>query len=240
MDSPKGTTDRLTRALGRGSLATAVHRRATARPKVALAITALGLFGVRSWRRRNQHGKGQASPLHLTASTTVNKDPQEVYAFWRDLENLPTFMLHLQSVTKTSDGRWHWVANAPVKSSVAWEAEMTGDEPGRRISWRSLPGADIDNSGTVHFAPAPDGKGTEVRVVLHYGVPGGRLGRAVAMLLGEEPGQQVRDDLRRFKQVLETGDIVRSDALPHGTDARHQLLQRDAKPKKDSNGRSHR
>ena len=117
---------------------------------------------------------------------------------------------------------------------------MTGDEPGRRISWKSLPGADVDNSGTVHFAPAPDGAGTEVRVVLHYGVPGGRAGRLLAKLLGEEPEQQVRDDLRRFKQVMETGDVVRSNGLPHGTDARHQMLQRAARPMSGRAARSSR
>src|SRR6186713_2242461 len=139
----KRTADRLTRKPS--------HRRRSATIRWVAAVSALGL-GVRRWRR-NQHTKGRPGPLHLVASTTVNRGPEDTYAFWRDFENLPRFMLHLKSVTRMPDGRWRWVANAPVKGSVAWEAEMTGDEPGRRISWRSLPGADIDNSGTVHFAP---------------------------------------------------------------------------------------
>jgi uncharacterized membrane protein len=206
------------------------QRRATAAFGTVLGLTALDVVAATQVMRGNQHGKGRPGPLELRASITVNRPPEAVYRFWRDLQNLPSFMLHLQSVTETQDGLSQWVANAPIKSSVRWEAELTGDEPGERISWRSLPGGDVDNSGTVHFAPAPGDRGTEVKVVMHYDVPGGRLGRAVAKLLGEEPGQQVRDDLRRFKQVMETGDIVRSDALPRGTEAGHQFLQRKAQP----------
>lgn len=186
----------------------------------------------RSGRRGQQHGRGRPGPMELQATVTVNKAPEETYSYWRDFTNLPTFMLHLRSVTPTGAGgtRSRWEANAPLGRSVTWEAEMTGDEPGRRISWKSLPGSRINNAGTVHFAAAPGDRGTEVKVVLHYDLPGGRLGQTVAKLLGEEPEQQVRDDLRRFKQVLETGDVVRSDGLPHGTDARFQLAQRPAQP----------
>ncbi|UMG94815.1 SRPBCC family protein [Nocardioides sp. TF02-7] len=174
-----------------------------------------------------QHGRGRPGPLELQASVTVNRSPEDVYAFWRSLENLPRFMLHLQTVEDLGGGRSRWRANAPLRRrSVGWEAEITSEEPGRRLAWKSLPGADVDNAGTVHFGPTPDGRGTEVKVVLHYDVPGGRVGRAVARLLGENPVQQVRDDLRRFKQVMETGDVVRTEALPEGTDARHQVLQR--------------
>lgn len=213
--------------------------RTTVATLAVLGITGLDLYAA-ARTGQQQHGKGRPGPLELHASTTINKSPDEVYAFWRDFENLPSFMLHLQSVSEDGDGRTRWVANAPLRRSVKWDAEITGDEPGRRISWKSLPGADIDNAGTVHFAPAPGDRGTEVRVVLHYDVPGGRIGRAVAKLFGEEPEQQVRDDLRRFKQVMETGDIVRTDALPHGTDARHQFAQGPAKPSKGQKARSHR
>ena len=203
-------------------------RRTTTALAAVLGITALDVYAAARASRTGQHGRGRPGPLQLRASTTVNRSPQEVYAFWRDLENLPRFMLHLRSVADLGEGRSLWKANAPMRKTVTWEAEMTGDEPGRRISWQSLPGADVDNSGTVHFTPAPDGKGTEVSVTLHYDVPGGAIGRAVAKLLGEEPEQQVRDDLRRFKQVMETGDIVRTETLPDGTDAGRQFLQRPA------------
>ncbi len=183
-------------------------------------------------RHTGQHGRGRPGPLQLQASVTVRCSPKEVYELWRDFERLPEFMGHLRSVTVDGEGRSTWTANAPIKKQVSWQAELTGDEPGRRISWKSLPGADVANSGTVHFAETPDGSGTEVRVSLHYDVPGGAVGRAVARLWGEEPVQQVHDDLRRLKAILETGDVVRSDALPDGPDSGHQMSQRPAQPQK--------
>lgn len=205
----------------------------------AVGIAAVDLYATYV-ASRAQHGKDRPGPLHLDASITVNRSVADVYAYWHDLSHLPTFMRHLKSVTVDGDGRSHWKADAPIRRSVEWDAELTGDEPQRRISWKSLPGADVPNAGTVHFAPSPDREGTEVRVTLHYGVPGGRLGTAVARVFGEEPEQQVRDDLRRFKQVMETGDVVRSDALPHGTDARHQFAQRPAHAPKGGKARNHR
>ena len=210
-----------------------------------LGVTALSLLDVaaaaRAGRRR-QHGRGRPGPLELQATVTVNTDPEDAYGYWRNFERLPSFMRHLESVTVDGDGVSTWQAKAPIRRSVRWRAEMTGDEPGRRISWKSLPGSDIANAGTVHFARTPDGKATEVKVALHYDVPGGAIGRTVAKLFGEEPEQQVRDDLRRFKQILETGDVVRSDALPEGADAAHQLAQRPARPagKQPANRRGRR
>jgi uncharacterized membrane protein len=137
---------------------------------------------------------------------------EEVYGFWRDFANLPRFMRHLESVQVHDDGRSHWVAKAPAGRTVEWDAETTEDRPNELIAWRSLPGADVRNSGSVAFAPAPGGRGTEVRVTLEYDPPLGKLGSKIAMLFREEPGQQVYDDLRHFKQVMETGEIVFSDA----------------------------
>ncbi|WP_110180747.1 SRPBCC family protein [Nocardioides solisilvae] len=214
--------------------------RLTAATAAVAGITALDLYAA-ARTARAQHGRGRPGPLSLEASTTVNRPPDEVYAFWRDLANLPTFMLHLESVTPQADGRSHWVAKGPAGRKVSWDAEITSEETGRRLAWRSLKGASVDNSGTVHFVPAPGDRGTEVRVVLHYDVPGGLLGRAVARLFGEEPEQQVRDDLRRFKQVMETGDVVRTEILPRGTEAKRQLVQGVAQASGSaSNGRSAR
>ena len=172
---------------------------------------------------------GAASPTELTAATTVNKSPQEVYDFWRGLERLPQFMHHLESVEWLDERTTRWRAAAPV-GQVGWDAELTEDVRGERIAWRSLPGTSVPNSGSVDLTPAPGGRGTEVRVHLTYSVPGGRAGRAVARLLGEEPHQQVEDDLRRFKQVIETGQVVRSDGSPEGHSASRQLFQRPAQP----------
>ncbi len=180
-----------------------------------LAVTALDLTTARQLARqpRTEANAGADSGMIRTKrSITVNRPVEEVYAFWRNFENLPRFMRHLESVTVTGDGRSHWVAKAPAGQSVEWDAETTEDRPNELISWRSLPGSDVHNAGTVSFMPAPGDRGTEVRVELEYDPPFGKLGSKVAMLFREEPGQQVHDDLRHFKQVMELGEIVLSDA----------------------------
>ncbi len=153
--------------------------------------------------------------VHVKTSITINHSPEEVYQFWRNFTNLPRFMAHLESVQVLDDRRSRWKASAPAGSSVEWDAEITADEPNRRIAWHSLQNADVANRGEVRFLPAPGGQGTEVHVELRYEPPGGAFGAAVAKLFGEEPGQQVRGDLRRLKQVLETGEVVHSDASIH-------------------------
>ena len=150
--------------------------------------------------------------IRTTRSITVGKTIAEVYNFWKNFENFPQFMRHLESVTVTGEGRSHWVAKAPAGKTVEWDAETIEDVENERISWRSTEGADIYNAGTVEFKPAPGGRGTEVRVELEYDPPFGKLGSKVAMLFREEPGQQIHDDLRHFKQVMEVGEIVFSDA----------------------------
>jgi uncharacterized membrane protein len=165
--------------------------------------------------------------MDVHAAITVNATPREAYDLWRDLERLPTFMTHLESVRVSGDGRSHWVATAPT-GTVEWDAEIVEDDPGSVLAWRSLDGADVPNEGRVAFTPAPGGRGTEVRVRIGYHQPAGKLGKAVARLLGEDPQTQVEDDLRRFKAVLEVGEVVRSAASPAGTDARDQRSQRPA------------
>lgn len=168
--------------------------------------------------------------MKLTSATTVLRPPEEVYAFWRDLDRLPTYMTHLDEVRETGPGRSHWRASAPFGQSVEWDAETTLDDAGERIAWRSVGDADVQNSGEVLFAPAPGDQGTEVRVTISYDVPAGPLGRAMAKYFGEEPHQQLDDDLRRFKQVVETGEVVRSDGAPGGKRARQEFPQHPARP----------
>jgi uncharacterized membrane protein len=134
-----------------------------------------------------------------------------VYGYWRNFSNFPQFMRHLKQVDVVDDRRSRWTAKAPAGMSVQWDAEIFEDREGEWIAWRSLPGSQIENRGSVAFTPAPGARGTEVRVRLEYRPPAGRFGRAVAMLFGEEPEQQVREDLRRFKQLMETGEIPLSD-----------------------------
>jgi uncharacterized membrane protein len=159
--------------------------------------------------------------IHVRKSITVNRPPEEVYAFWHDFENLPRFMRHLESVRVTSPGRSHWTAKAPAGKSVEWDAVTTRDVPNELIAWRSDGDADVYNEGEVRFRPAPGGRGTEIHVDLRYEPPGGVIGvvgSRIAKLFRKEPGQEVKDDLLAFKQVMEIGEVMLSDAtIRHGT-----------------------
>jgi uncharacterized membrane protein len=166
--------------------------------------------------------------IHVTEVITVNRSADDIYQFWRDFENLPRFMRHLESVHVSDELHSYWRAKAPAGMTVGWDAEIIDDTPGERISWRSMEGADVPNAGSVRFKPAPGDRGTVVTVQIEYMPPGGAIGAAIAKLFGEEPSQQVRDDLRLFKQVMETGEVVRSDATLHGPTA----AQRPAQPAK--------
>ncbi|MBX9624116.1 MAG: SRPBCC family protein [Gemmataceae bacterium] len=147
---------------------------------------------------------------------TVNAPVEEVYRRWRDFERLPDFMTHLQSVKVHDDKKSTWTARAPAGMTVRWEAEVVTDTPNQVIAWRSLPGSDVDTAGSVHFRMAPAGRGTEVRVSLKFDPPGGKFGSFVARLFGENPDQQVRGDLRRFKQLVETGETPTVEGQSHG------------------------
>ncbi|MFF3853599.1 SRPBCC family protein [Micromonospora sp. NPDC002575] len=183
---------------------------------------------------RAARGSREGGFMQLTATTTIRKPAPEVYAFWRDLDNLPTFMAHLKKITATGDRTSRWSASAPFGKSVEWDAEIVDEVAGERIAWRSTGNADVPNSGTVRLVPATDGVSTEVHVVMSYHVPGGAVGKAVARYFGEEPHQQLDDDLRRLKQVLETGQVVRSEGAPWGKRARKEFPQRPAQPLSDS------
>jgi uncharacterized membrane protein len=145
--------------------------------------------------------------IHVEVATTIDKPAAELYRFWRNFENLPQFMNHLESVTVIDDKRSKWVAKGPAGSSVRWEAEIINEEQDALIAWRSLAGAQVDNAGSVRFIQAPGGRGTEVRVVLDYIPPGRTVGKWVARLMGEDPQLQIEEDLRRFKALMETGEI---------------------------------
>ena len=159
----------------------------------------------------------QDDGIHVQIATTIDKTPEELYRFWRNFENLPRFMAHLESVKVLDDRRSHWVAKAPMGKTVEWDAEIINEERDRLIAWRSLEGADVDNAGSVRFVEAPEGRGTEVRVTVDYLPPAGRIGQFVAKLFGEEPEIQIREDLRRFKRLMETGEIPTTEGQPQGT-----------------------
>jgi uncharacterized membrane protein len=167
------------------------------------------------WRRAIDDD-GDKTSVRVHKAIIINRPAEELYAFWRKFENLPRFMLHLESVDTTSPERSHWVAKGPLGARVQWDAEVVEDRRGELIAWRSLPGADVDNTGTVRFEPAVGGRGTIVRVALEYKPPGGVVGAKVAKLLGESPEKQIPDDLRRFKQLMETGEIPTTEGQPAG------------------------
>jgi uncharacterized membrane protein len=186
-------------------------------------ITATDVYAAVTRTRRS-------TPVELTATTTVSRPPDEVYDFWRRLDQLPRFMAHLDEVRITGPRTSHWKASAPFDKQVEWDAEITQEVPGQLIAWRSVDGADIDNSGEVRFTPAPGGRGTEIHVTLRYDIPAGPLGKAAARYFGEEPHQQLDDDLRRAKQIAETGEVIRSEGAPGGKRARGEFPQHPARP----------
>ncbi|NJK46977.1 cyclase [Candidatus Gracilibacteria bacterium] len=184
------------------------------------AITALvggslayhGAKGEKSLQETVSEAVGGEKRIRVEKTVTIsNKSQEELYRFWRNLENLPTFMKHLKSVREIDRTRSHWVANAPLGSEVEWDAEIVSEQENQLIAWASVEGADIDNSGFVRFQKAPQGRGTEVKVVLEYNPPASGLGATIAKLFGESPEQQIGDELRRFKMLMEAGEIATTE-----------------------------
>jgi len=149
-------------------------------------------------------------------SVTINQPASELFAFWRKFDNLPKFMYHLDRVDVLDDKHSHWVAKAPLGQSVEWNASIINEKPGELIAWQTDPGADVDSAGAVTFKPAPAGRGTEVHISLSYMPPAGKVGSMVAKLFGEEPSQQIESDLRRFKMLMETGEIATTEGQSAG------------------------
>ncbi|MDP1847831.1 MAG: SRPBCC family protein [Solirubrobacteraceae bacterium] len=207
---------------------------------VAGAFAADVIDGVRLSRASEGNGNGDGppageieQPVQVTAAITVRRDRAELYALWRDFERFPDFMAHLDDVRATGTTTSHWKARGPLGMTVEWDAEIIDDVPGERIAWRSVEGSKIDNSGTVRFVDAPGDQGTELHVHMRYSPPAGAVGATIAKIFGEEPAIGLKDDLRRFKNIAETGEIVRSDGSPEGTLGRRQLKQRPAHPLPD-------
>jgi uncharacterized membrane protein len=150
---------------------------------------------------------------------TVNRPRAEIYAFWRDFRNLARFMENVERVDVRDDRRSHWVVSAPAGKTVEWDSVLTEDEPDRLLAWESVESADVKNAGRIEFRDGPPGRGTEITATIIYEPPGGDLGKLIAKLFQKEPKIQARRDLRRFKQLMETGEISTSqapDAAPRG------------------------
>lgn len=169
------------------------------------------------WPMQSSHGVDADYSIRVRQAVTIGRAPSELYAFWRDLENLPRFMSHLESVQVISDGRSHWVARAPLGRTVEWDAEVINDEENELIAWRSTGSPTVSSAGSVRFKPAPGDRGTEVHVTLEYLPPAGVAGAMFAKLFQEEPNQQIRDDLRQLKQMLEAGEVATTRGQPQGS-----------------------
>ena len=177
------------------------------------ALAAVGAFGAVAGARR-----GTISPtaIHVQKTFTIDRSPQELYNYWHNFENLPRFMKHLKSVTSKGGRYSHWVAQGPMGVPIEWDAELLDERPGEYLVWRSLPGSAISNRGSVEFRPSTNGSGTEVTVALTYHNPVGKVGAAFAKMMGREPEQQVREDLRRFKSLMEAGELPTVVGQPSG------------------------
>jgi uncharacterized membrane protein len=154
--------------------------------------------------------------VNVLESVTINRPLEELYRFWRNLENLPQFMRHLESVEKVTDTISHWRAKGPAGKVVEWDAEIHNEVPNQLIGWRSLEGADVVSAGSVNFDAAAGGRGTRVTVHLQYSPPGGKVGAAVARLFGRDAETEIREDLRRFKQIVEAGEVPTTSGQPRG------------------------
>jgi uncharacterized membrane protein len=217
-------------AAGAGLIALGLSRRSL----TGVAVAAVGgMLAYRGWTGKcsiyrargytSRHGGGPQAEtavrngVKVRLSTTIDRPAPELYRIWRDFEDLPKFMQHLESVHANDGSRSHWVAKGPLGKSLEWDAEIITDRTDEVISWRSLPGSQVDSAGSVRFSPAPQGRGTEVRVHFNYDPPAGSTGAALAWFLGESAQQQVENDLQRFKAFMESGTIPTAEGQPHGS-----------------------
>jgi uncharacterized membrane protein len=173
-------------------------------------------LGINTARKENMTSVKSGAHIKIVKSVTINAPVEQLYSFWRKFENLPRFMNHLESVVETDQMRSHWKAKAPLGYAVEWDAEIIADIPNQLISWRSVEGADVSNAGSVHFNQSTGGRGTVVKVSLNYEPPAGKIGAAIAWLFGEEPSVQVDEDLRRFKNLMESGEIPTTEGQTSG------------------------
>ena len=234
-----GKIERIASAIGGGALITYAL---TKRSKVGIGLGLLGgslLYrgatgNCQAYRKLgintadNQDTDQIARDVHVEKTITINRPPEELYSFWRSFENLPRFMPNVESVTDLGSNRFHWVATTPGGKTVEWDAEIYNDILNETIAWRSLPGSDITNAGSVNFKEGPAGRGTNVKVTFNYNPPGGKAGALLAKLFGVEPGQIVEQNLKQLKQQFETGVVPTTEGQPSGREKADSM--RDSEP----------
>jgi uncharacterized membrane protein len=177
-------------------------------------------------------------PVVARSTMIVNAPADKVYAFWRDLENLPRFMHHLESVTVLGNKQSRWVAIGPLGKKITWTAEITNERPNESISWQSVPNSELNVKGTVEFRPATGKRGTFIDAMVHFEAPAGALGSTVAKYLGKDPNFIMRQDLRRLKELIETGEIPTVEGQTHGPRSVVASLARVVDPDRPIRGES--
>ncbi len=182
------------------------------RSKAGTAVAAAG-GGLLAYQAFNSQ---RSQPSDTRASFLVNTSPEQAYQLWRNFENLPRFMAHLKQVRVQDQRHSQWTARGPMDREVQWSAEILEDVPNQRIAWRSLRGSDVDTAGAVTFRADPLGRGTYITAEMQYRLPGGALGTGLATLFGKHPEFVVREDLRRFKALVETGEVPTAAGQTHG------------------------
>jgi uncharacterized membrane protein len=181
-----------------------------------VVVAAAGLAYAAARAVTKSENSNVAGDVHIETSIAIDRAPEELYRFWRDFTNLPRFMRNLESVTELDSTRSHWIAKGPAGARIEWDAEIYNEKDNELIAWRSLENADVTNAGSVRFQEGPEGHGTFVRVTMNYNPPAGKLGTSVAKLLGGEPAQLIKEDLRRLKQIIEAGEIATIDGQTSG------------------------
>ena len=184
---------------------------------IAGAGVAAGFYAVRRVRGKQINTLPYGYGIKIKKSVTVNASLEQLYSYWRNLSNLPKLFDNVLSVEVLDPTRSHWTLSVPGGMTLEWDAEITVDRKNEMIGWRSLDGADLDNAGYVRFERATGGRGTVVRVALQYNPPAGKVGAVLSTLLGEKPGSQVQEALRKLKQLMEAGEIptTEEEKLPH-------------------------
>lgn len=175
-------------------------------------------FGLNTAGTRDDTRRALGGPAGtiVEEAVTINRPVEELYRFWRNLENLPQFMQHLESVEKVTDTLSRWRAKGPGGATVEWNAEIINEVPNKVIGWRSIEGSDVVSAGSVNFEDAGAGRGTRVRVRLQYSPPGGKVAATLASLVGRDAATEIREDLRRFKQFVEAGEVPTTEGQPRG------------------------
>lgn len=199
-----------------GAALTSGNSRPTRVALASAAVAGVTAFDLKTSRAMSRNPGVNLRAVHYTRTTIIDRSPEDLFQFWRNFENLPRFMTHLKSVQTLSDKRSHWIARGPMGKDVKWDAEIVNEHPNELIAWQSCAGSDVQHAGSVRFQRATGGRGTMVKVEIKYEAPAGVLGATISKLFLENPEKQIAVELGRFKQLMETGEIARTEGQPAG------------------------